>query len=130
MKRPPRTVLVVEDLDDDFDTVAEAAEAAGARLVRARTLGEARALVRSSALVLLDVNLPDGPADAFVRAHRAAGAVTPVVVFSTSVAPRDVRAMLAAGANAYHVKSLRQADALATLAVLFAYWLTAARLPA
>ena len=130
MKRPPRTVLVVEDLDDDFDTVAEAAGAAGARLVRARTLVEARAAVPSAALVLLDVNLPDGSAAAFVRELRAAGALTPVVVLSTSVAPRDVRAMLAAGANAYHAKALRHADALALLAVIFSYWLTAARLPA
>ena len=130
----PRTpaVLVAEDLDDDYDTVVEAARQAGVedRLVRVRTLGEVRALLEDAprphvGFVLLDVNLPDGGGLDLVRTVRADAQLgtTPVVVFTTSSNPRDLHGLYAAGANAYHVKSLRHRDNLDTLAQIFGYWL-------
>lgn len=131
----PRPVLVAEDLDDDYDTVVEAARRAGVRnpLVRAHTLAEARRLVASGppfGLVLLDVNLPDGPGHELVEAIRGDARLrtTPVVVFSTSDNARDLRQLYASGANAYHVKALRHRDNLEQLAAIFHYWLGTVRL--
>lgn len=122
-------ILVVEDLDDDFATVVDAAQRAGVpnALVRVGTLAEAEAAVAAGAysFVLLDINLPDGSGADFVRALRADGARTlPAVVFSTSDSPRDLRELYAAGANAYHTKALRYPDNLRTLDEIFSYWLS------
>ena len=128
------SVLVAEDLDDDYDTVVEAARKAGVedQLVRVRTLSEVRSLLASAprprfGFVLLDVNLPDGGGLDLVRAVRADAQLgtMPVVVFSTSDNPRDLHGLYAAGANAYHVKSLRHRDNLDTLVRIFGYWLDA-----
>ena len=133
----PLSVLVVEDLDDDYDTVVEGARRAGVSnpLVRVRTLAEARALLHDGprpefGFVLLDVNLPDGPGRELVEILRADGGLrtTPVVVFSTSDNPRDLRQLYDAGVNAYHVKALRHRDNLEQLSTIFAYWLHAVRL--
>lgn len=127
-----RSVLVVEDLDDDYDTVVEAARRSAIPnpLVRVRTLAETRSLLGGEAkphagLVLLDVNLPDGPGREVVGAIRADGQLrnTPVVVFSTSDNPRDLRELYQAGVNAYHVKTLRHRDNIEQLSGIFAYWL-------
>ena len=126
------SVLVAEDLDDDYDTVVEAARRSGVvnPLVRVRTLAEARALLDRGleprvGLVLLDVNLPDGPGRDLVTAIRSDRRLqnTPVVVFSTSDNARDLRELYGAGANAYHVKALRHRDNLEQLSNVFAYWL-------
>ena len=128
----PLSVLVAEDLDDDYDTVLEAARRAGVAnpLVRVRTLAETRALLGEGprpqfGFVLLDVNLPDGSGREFVQAIRADDRLrnTPVVVFSTSDNPRDLHDLYAAGVNAYHVKALRHHANLDQLASIFAYWL-------
>ena len=134
---PDRPVLVVEDLDDDFETVVEAADQAGVPnpLVRAGTLAEAEAAVASLpsrfGLVLLDVNLPDGSGVRLVRKlrQRDPSQAVPVVAFSTSANPRDLADLYAAGANAYHVKALRYRQNLATLTTVFDYWLSAVSLP-
>ena len=130
-------ILVVEDLDEDYDTVVEAAWRADVSndLVRARTLAEARSAVASSpgvySFVLLDINLPDGLGADFIRALRQEDVLraVPVVVFSTSDDPRDLAELYAAGASAYHVKALRYQDNLETLRTVFSYWLAAVRLP-
>lgn len=133
----PHPVLVVEDLDDDFLTVAEVAHRAGIPnpLVRAETLGAARRAVERGtdpfSFVLLDLNLPDGPGADLVRALRASEArrALPVIVFTTSDNPRDLREVYTAGANAYHAKALRHVQNVRTLEEIFAYWLSAALLP-
>lgn len=126
------SILVAEDLDDDYDTVVEAARQASVPnpLVRVRTMAEARSLLLEGrrppfGFVLLDVNLPDGPGRDLVAALRADDRFqnTPVVVFSTSDNPRDLRELYAAGVNAYHVKALRHRDNLDLLAAIFDYWL-------
>lgn len=135
----PRPVVVVEDSDEDFDTVAHAALKTGivADIQRAKSGGECLDLLRGvtatqPVLVLMDLNTPgvDGrEALAALKAdpkHKAC----PVVVFSTSADPRDLTACYAAGANAYHVKPVRYPDHLQLVVDLLTYWLTRVHLPA
>lgn len=129
-KLPP--VIIVEDSDEDFDTVEEAVRLSGVsvELRRATTGGDCLALLRGvaavrPAMVLLDLNTPgtDGrealqtiKADSDLKAY-------PVVVFSTSANPKDLEFCYKAGANAYHVKPVRYPDHLQILVDLLLYWL-------
>jgi CheY-like chemotaxis protein len=130
-----RPVLVVEDSDEDFDTLGEAAQRAGVmhELRRAPTSDVCLTLLRGEgvarihpALVLMDLNTPgtDGrealvaiKADPLLRA-------LPVVVITTSSNPKDLAFCYQAGANAYHVKPVRYVDHIEVLLDVFAYWLT------
>ena len=133
-----RPVLVVEDSDDDFDTVVVAAARASVRnpLVRAADAEAARRLLLthaagSFAFMLLDYDLrgPDGLT--FLDQVRRDGSLAslPVVVFSTTVNPRDRALFFAAGASAFHVKSVQYTDCLDTLRSIFGHWLYSAPAP-
>ena len=106
-----RPLLVLEDSDDDFDTLEEARRAAGLRNeVRRAITGEAcLELLRDGsvwpAVVLLDLNTPglDGRATLQEIKQDPALRSLPVVVFTTSSNPRDLAFCYGAGANAYHV---------------------------
>lgn len=133
-----RPILVVEDSDDDFDTVLEAARLAQVRnrILRADTAESGRAMLAGQvanpfAFVLLDCSLPGEGGLAFLQAMRSspATALLPAVVFTASINPRDRDAFYAAGANAYHVKKVGFDDCLATLDAIFRYWLCSAVLP-
>ncbi len=133
-----RPILVVEDSDDDFDTVLEAARLAQVRnrIMRADTAEAGRALLAGQvanpfAFVLLDCSLPGEGGLAFLQALRSSPttALLPAVVFTASINPRDRDAFYAAGANAYHVKKVAFADCLAALESIFRYWLSSAVLP-
>lgn len=134
-------ILVVEDFDEDFETVLEAARRAGVKneIRRANSGDECLKLLRESAqhknlspaLVLLDMNTPKGDGrevlhdikqDALLRA-------LPVVVLSTSDNSLDLDFCYTHGANAYHVKPLRYTDHLQVLEQIFGYWLTSVVLP-
>jgi CheY-like chemotaxis protein len=134
-------VVVVEDSDEDFDTVLTAARRAGIQqeIRRALTGDDCLALLRGDAdhprgqfaLVLLDLNTPHGDgryaleeihADAQFRA-------IPLVVLSTSANPRDVDFCYGHGANAYHVKPVSHAEHLSVLHTLLMYWLGTVVLP-
>ena len=134
----PRPVLVVEDCADDFDTVIKAATLAKVRnrLIRAADADVAQRLLTSApastfAFMLLDYHLPgmDGLALLDHVRRDAALAGLSVVVFTTSINPRDRDAFYAAGANAFHVKSVQHADCLHTLELIFARWLNRSALP-
>lgn len=130
-----RPVLVVEDSDEDFDTLGEAAQRAGVvhELRRATTGDVCLTLLRGEGvarihpvLVLMDLNTPgtDGrealvviKADPLLRA-------LPVVVITTSSNPKDLAFCYRAGANAYHVKPVRYVEHLEVLLDVFTYWLT------
>ena len=128
----PRPVLVVEDSDDDFDTVTQAAKRAQVqnRLIRAADADVAQVLLARTpasafAFMLLDYNLPglDG-LDLLSQVRRDFSlAELPVVVFTTSMNPRDRALFGAAGASAFHVKSVQHADCLHTLELIFGHWL-------
>ena len=133
-----RPILVVEDSDDDFDTVLEAARLGQVRnrIMRAGNAEAGRALLAGQpanpfAFVLLDCSLPDEGGLAFLQTLRAspATALLPAVVFTTSINPRDRDAFYAAGANAYHVKKVGFDECLAALDAIFRYWLSSAVLP-
>jgi two-component system chemotaxis response regulator CheY len=127
-----RPVLVVEDSADDFDTVIQAARLAKVpnRLSRAVDADVARSLLASTqarafAFMLLDYDMPgvDGLALLDQVRRDFSLADLPVVVYTTSINPRDRNAFFAAGASAFHVKSVQHVDCLQTLAAIFAQWL-------
>jgi CheY-like chemotaxis protein len=124
-------LVVIEDSDEDFDTVVEAVKRSGVTTeVRRAISGEAgleilRELATDRAvLVLMDLNTPgtDGrEALAVLKADPALNSI-PVVVFSTSANPKDVGFCYAAGANAYHVKPVRYPEHLQLVIDLVGYW--------
>lgn len=127
-----RPVLVVEDSDDDFDTLVSAAARANVnnRLVRAADADAARRLLAtdtagSFSFMLLDHNLPGPDGLALLDQVRRDGSLAglPVVVFSTSINPGDRVLFLEAGAAAFHVKSVQYTDCLDTLESIFGRWL-------
>ena len=138
---PPGYLLVVEDSDEDFATVLEAARAAGLphEIRRAasgdeclRLLGDNERERRANpSLVLLDLNTPQGDGRDALRGIRKNDRLRalPLVVLSTSSNPRDVEYCYAAGANAYHTKSVNYPEHVRTLRAIFDYWLTAVVLP-
>jgi CheY-like chemotaxis protein len=140
-----RPILVVEDSDEDFETVQDAARR-GAMLhpiVRARSGAECLRLLRplrdspgsrdaQTLLLLLDLNTyGDDGRDVLreVRSDSALGTM-PVVVLSASANARDLQFCYAHGANAYHVKPVDHALHLKVLQEIFAYWLVSVVLPA
>jgi CheY-like chemotaxis protein len=139
-----RHVLVVEDSDEDFETVQDAARHSGLLypIVRAATGGECLCLLRQwreglhsrdalPLLVLLDLNTPgDDGRDVLrqVRSDDVLGTL-PLVVLSASANPRDLQFCYANGANAYHVKPVAHAAHLKVLHQIFDYWLGSVVLP-
>ena len=133
-------ILVLEDSDEDFDTLEDAFRRARrpGTLVRAKSGDEALGLLQGMGaaplrpcLVVLDLNTPglDGrQVLAEIRASRS-HRCTPVVVLTTSTNPRDMAGCYAAGANACHVKPVQYPDHLAVVETLLAYWLGSVMLP-
>ncbi len=138
---PSHHILVVEDSDEDFATVLDAARRAGVthQIRRASSGDEGLRLLRESlhapggppALVLLDLNTPKGDGrDALLAIHKDDKLrALPLVVLSTSANPRDLSLCYACGANAYHVKPVQHGAHLKVLEQLFDYWLTQVILP-
>lgn len=135
-------LLIVEDSEEDYETVVEAlALAKIPNPVRRATSGDdCLRLLRGEGdeaalrpvLVLLDLNMPglDGrDALAEIRRDRSIG-LCPVVILSTSANPRDIEQCYRSGANAFHVKPLRYADHLRLLEQLLAYWIASVVWPA
>lgn len=128
-------VLVVEDSDEDFATVLDAATAVGLpHEIRRATSGDEclrmledneRAHRAHPRLVLLDLQTPQGDGRHALRLIRenARLRTLPLVVLSTSDNPRDVEYCYATGANAYHTKPVSYPAHLNTLRAIFDYWL-------
>ena len=134
-------ILVLEDCDDDFDTVRQAALSAGVPnpLCRAESGAQCLRLLRervfkrepAPALLLLDLNTPGDDGRDTLREIRADQtlAALPLVVLSASANPRDLQFCYRGGANAYHVKPVDHAAHLRVLQQIFAYWLGPVVLP-
>ena len=134
-------ILVLEDSDEDFDTLREAAVAAGVTRMVCRVMsgGDCLAMLRAQggtalpqlpALILMDLNSHgiDGR-EALVAIKIDDGLKEiPTVVLTTSANPKDVAFCYQAGANAYHVKPVRHDQYLLLLGSLFHYWLDSVRL--
>lgn len=136
----PPFIVVIEDNDEDFDTVLEAARRFGmARLPRrAGSGGECLQLLqallysrsRLPDLVLLDLNTPGDDGRETLRQIKASSELRaiPAIVLSTSTNPRDVDFCYANHANAYHTKPVSHTAHLKTLQDIFSYWLGCALL--
>ena len=132
------SIVIVEDSDEDFDTVQHAIKKAGivAEVTRATTGGGCLDLLRGAAairpaVVLMDLNTActDGRETlALIKADPVLK-IYPVVVLSTSSNPKDLALCYAAGANAYHVKPVRYPDHLQIVIDLLTYWLGRVALP-
>ena len=137
-----RHIVVVEDSDEDFDTVLDAARRAGMAhpIARARSGAECLQLLRGkhggrdplTLMVLLDLNTPADDGRDVLRAVRCDEALCtlPVVVLSASANTRDLQFCYSHGANAYHVKPVDHALHLKVLQDLFSFWLGSVVLPA
>ena len=135
-------ILVVEDSDEDFETVLDAARRGGMSrpIVRAASGGECLRQLRATprhrealpALVLMDLNTPGEDGRDALREIRNDITLQPLplVVLSASANPRDLQFCYAHGANAYHVKPVEHALHLLVLQQIFAYWLASVVLPA
>ena len=125
-------IVLVEDSDDDHDTVREAVRLSGlpASLRRVSNGDECLALLRRGAaerpaFVMMDLNTPSTDGRETLRQIKADPLLKaiPVVVVTTSANPRDVDFCYQCGANAYHVKPTRYPEHLQMLTGLFDYWL-------
>lgn len=144
-------ILVVEDSEDDFDTLRHAVDAAGiTRLVhRAASGGDCLRLLQGErgadgnpgageaalplrpVLILMDLNSHgvDGrEALTIIKADTSLKKI-PLVVLTTSANPKDVVFCYEAGANAYHIKPVRHDHYLLLVRSLLHYWLESATLP-
>lgn len=132
-----RPLIVLEDSDEDFDTLREAAQMLGRhnQIHRAATGEDCLALLRTAApqpaMVLLDLNTPGMDGRGALREIKEDPALRelPVVILTTSSNPRDVAFCYGAGANAYHVKPTRYPEHLQVLQSLLGYWLSSVVLP-
>lgn len=136
--RPPVVLIVVEDSDEDFDTVHQAVRRSDLSVeVRRATSGAGGlALLRARdqtrpTLVLMDLNTPgtDGREAVTTIKDDPTLRAVPVVVLSTSINPKDLEFCYRAGVNAYHVKPVRYPDHLQTVVDLLTYWLGRVVLP-
>jgi len=131
-------LVVIEDSDEDFDTVTQAVALSEVTVeVRRATTGEAGlTLLRElapdrAAIVLMDLNTAgtDGrTALAAVKSDLALKEI-PVVVLSTSASPKDMGFCYAVGANAYHVKPVRYPDHRQLVIEIVRYWIGQVALP-
>lgn len=111
-------LLVLEDSDEDFDTVMTAARQANlsTEIRRAVTGDDCLRLMaewhdagqEKPVLALLDLNTPQGDGRHALKMLRRDERfrMVPVVVMSTSSSPKDLELCYTEGANAYHLKSV------------------------
>jgi len=123
----PGAILVVEDDPDDRLFIGEALERAGfpGRALFAEDGAAAleRVKGRPPALVLLDLMLPKlGGLDVLSRL-RQDGHGMPVVIFTSSRLPADVKRAYALGANSYVSKPVEPEAFAAALKAVATYWL-------
>jgi CheY-like chemotaxis protein len=137
---PMPGILVIENSDEDFDTVQMALKASSLHCAIWRAgngqacmnllRGHGRILARP-ALVLLDLELPamDGRDTLSLIKSEPTLRDLPVVVLTTPSNRVDVGCCYQAGAIAFHVKPLRHDKHLALLREVLTYWLGGVVLP-
>lgn len=138
----PAVILLVEDNPGDAELVEECLETVGVPLSLhvardgeealrfARGQGEHAAAVRPT-LILLDLNIPKKDGRAVLRELKSDPKLRdiPVIVMTSSEAPRDIAAAYALQANCYVTKASSYAGTLALMRTLGEFWLKTARLP-
>jgi CheY-like chemotaxis protein len=137
-------VLLVEDSEEDVDTLREALRGTGLPhpLVQVDSGTECLALLGGDggaerhtklrpALILMDLNshgIDGREALSIIKSDLTLKEI-PVVVLTTSSNPKDIDFCYRAGANAYHVKPVRHDAYRVQLGTLLNYWLGTAALP-
>ena len=138
------SILVVEDSDEDFDTLVEAARGLGETrtIHRALSGGDCLALLRGEggthqaplsllpSLIFMDLNSHgvDGREALVIIKSEPRLKEIPLVILTTSANPKDLTFCYQAGANAYHVKPVRHDHYLLLLRSILHYWLESATL--
>lgn len=127
-----RSILVLEDCEEDYDTLLEAFGKAGLphKIHRTVTGNDCRNLLSGDSgldpdIILLDLNTPGLDGREVLRdiKQNLKTCQIPVVILTTSSNPRDLAACYQSGANAYHVKPVRYPEHLSLLGLIFDYWL-------
>lgn len=137
---PRRPVLVLEDSNEDFDTLEAAAKLAGLTtpLCRVTTADDCLELLQGvgapplrPCVLLLDLNTPGMDGREALVAIRAESTLRdlPVVAMSTSSSPRDLAHCYGHGVNAFHLKPLRYAEPVQLMYDVLTYWLRRVSLP-
>jgi two-component system, response regulator len=129
------SVIVVEDSDEDFDTLLDAARetnmnspihrAVSGGACLAMLKGDGRMLFsQSPALILMDLNSHgiDGREALSTIKKDPLLKHIPLVVLTTSSNAKDIAFCYAEGANAYHVKPVRHDQYLLLLGDVLHYW--------
>lgn len=138
-----RPILLVEDNDLDYQAIERGLRKLQVRnpVTRLRTGDEALAWVRMYSirqtsgdppvLVILDLNLPDTHGREILTALKSHEElrVIPVIVWSVSSDPLDIKLCYLDGANSYVQKSVSIAGTEELLRSISAYWLELVSLP-
>jgi len=111
-------VLVVEDEEDLAFLLRQNLEQQGYAVTTCGTVGEARGEVAGAALLLLDVNLPDGSGFDLLRDLRASGVWTPAVFLTARADEADRLMGFALGGDDYVCKPFSMAELLARVAAI------------
>lgn len=138
--RPDGLILVLENSDEDFDTLLEALKQTGlGQEVRRAITGEGiLKFLRGDdgealrpCVILLDLNTPGLDGRDVLREIKGDDHLKnlPVVIFSTSANPRDQKLCYEQGANAYHVKPIQYPEHVSVLKEVLTYWLGNVDLP-
>lgn len=113
--KAPHGILLVDDDEDILELIGARAADFGTTLTAASTLAEARCRIEQAlpALILLDINLPDGDGLAFCSSLRAGGYTGIIIMLTARISPRDRIDGLEGGADDYLAKpfELRELDA-------------------
>jgi CheY-like chemotaxis protein len=125
-------ILVIEDSDEDFETIERVTLQTGLARISRSTSGEhALQWLRSQqashgiCMILLDLNMPGLDGRETLRAIKTDEKLQPipVVVFTTSSNPRDIEACYRKGANSYHLKPIDLYEFEAVVRTIVDYWL-------
>jgi CheY-like chemotaxis protein len=127
-----RQILVIEDSEEDFETIERVIQKSGLAIITRATNGE-HALrwlhdqqnYHNISMILLDLNMPGLDGRQILREIKSDEnfRLIPVVVFTTSSNPRDIQACFRKGANSYHLKPIDLHEFEAIVQTIVDYWL-------
>jgi CheY-like chemotaxis protein len=140
-----RMLLVVEDSDEDYETMLRTLKRIGAAAMIARCvdgddaldrlfqrgLYSAPATLPMPSLILLDLNLPatDGREVLEMIKRDETLKSIPVVILTTSSNPKDIEECYRNGANSYLLKPVNLQQFTHQLKLMYDYWFDAVLLP-
>lgn len=140
-----RTLLIVEDSDEDFEALRRAFVKLGVSVTLRRCVdgddaldllhrrGAYHGLASTTlpSLVLLDLNLPSTDGREVLAAIKSDARLKsiPVIIFTTSANPKDIDACYQNGANSYLLKPVNMSYFTTLLKQVYEYWFDAVVLP-